>query len=60
MANTTTTPTDSLYIEPDRGPEDHAAEEVKARYLASRYQLEFVDLEHFPRTTISFAVSPRT
>jgi len=47
MANTTTTPTDSLYVEPERLPEDQAAEEVRARYLASRYQLEFVDLEHF-------------
>ena len=46
-AITTTTPPqpDSLYVEPERAAEDHSAEEVKARYLASRYQLEFVDLE---------------
>jgi len=50
MANTTTTPPpqpDSLYVEPEHAPEDHSAEEVRARFLASRYQLEFVDLEHF-------------
>src|SRR5436189_6347859 len=40
-------PTDSLYVEPETGPVDHAAEEVRARFLAERYQLEFVDLEHF-------------
>src|SRR6478672_3235659 len=47
MANTTPTQPDSLYIEPERLPEDQAAQEVRARYLASRYQLEFVDLDHF-------------
>jgi type IV pilus assembly protein PilB len=47
MANTTPTQPDSLYVEPERVPEDQAAQEVRARYLASRYQLEFVDLDHF-------------
>ena len=32
---------------PTRVRTDHAAEEVEARRLAERYQLEFVDLEHF-------------
>jgi len=47
MANTTTTESDSLYIEPEAGQADHAAEEVRARFLASRYQIEYVDLQHF-------------
>ncbi len=49
MANQTSTPPppEALYIEPEHAPVDHAAEEVRARFLASRYQLEFVDLEHF-------------
>ena len=38
---------DALYAEPESGPIDHAAEEMKARRLADRYQLEFIDLEHF-------------
>ena len=38
---------EALYVEPETAPVDHAAEEVRARFLASRYQLEFVDLEHF-------------
>jgi type IV pilus assembly protein PilB len=37
----------SLYTEPEAAPVDHVEEEVKARRLASRYQIEFVDLEHF-------------
>ena len=37
----------TLYPEPEGGAVDHAAEEAKARRLALRYQLEFVDLEHF-------------
>jgi type IV pilus assembly protein PilB len=37
-----------LYVEPaETGQVDRAAEEVKAQRLAARYQLEFVDLEHF-------------
>jgi type II secretory ATPase GspE/PulE/Tfp pilus assembly ATPase PilB-like protein len=47
MAHETSTPADTLYVEPENVPVDHAAEEVHARFLASRYQLEFVDLEHF-------------
>jgi type II secretory ATPase GspE/PulE/Tfp pilus assembly ATPase PilB-like protein len=38
---------DPIYIEPEAPPVDHAAEAVEARRLARRYQLEFVDLEHF-------------
>jgi type IV pilus assembly protein PilB len=46
MATSPPPPT-SLYVEPDNVPVDHAAEEVRARFLASRYQLDFVDLDHF-------------
>ena len=45
MANTTT-PAEPIYAD-EGAAADHAAEEVKARFLANRYQLEFVDLEHF-------------
>src|SRR3954452_15737130 len=38
--------TDTLYAA-EPSPIDHAAEEMKARKVAHRYQLEFVDLEHF-------------
>ena len=38
---------DTIYADEERAPVDHAAEEVKARFLAERYQVEFVDLEHF-------------
>ena len=38
---------DTLYADEERAPVDHAAEEVKARFLAERYQVEFVDLDHF-------------
>ncbi len=38
---------DPLYVEPVEAPVDHAAEEVNARRLAERYQIEFLDLEHF-------------
>ena len=38
---------DPLYADPELVPTDHAAEEVRARRLATRYQTEFVDLEHF-------------
>ena len=37
----------TLYVDADDTPVDLAAEEVRARYLADRYQLEFVDLDHF-------------
>src|SRR5262252_3298866 len=37
----------TLYVDPETPQVDHAAEEVRARFLASRYQLEYVDLEHF-------------
>jgi type IV pilus assembly protein PilB len=46
MAESTAQP-DALYAEPEGAVVDHAAEEVRARFLADRYQLEFVDLEHF-------------
>jgi type IV pilus assembly protein PilB len=37
-----------IYAEPmGSAPTDHAAEEVEARRLARRYQLDFIDLEHF-------------
>ena len=41
------TETETLYADDDRAPVDLAAEEVKARFLAGRYQVEFVDLDHF-------------
>ena len=47
MANPATPPADALYAEPVSAPVDRAAEEREARRLAQRYQLEFVDLEHF-------------
>ena len=49
MANPTPTQQapDPLYVEPVEVPVDHAAEEVNARRLAERYQIEFLDLEHF-------------
>src|SRR6187399_2968508 len=47
MADPATTP-EPIYAEPiGPAPTDHAAEEVEARRLARRYQLEFVDLEQF-------------
>jgi type IV pilus assembly protein PilB len=39
--------TPTLYAEPDSQQPDHAGEEVRARFLADRYQLEFLDLDHF-------------
>ncbi len=47
MANPATPPADPLYAEPVSAPVDRVAEERDARRLALRYQLEFVDLEHF-------------
>jgi type IV pilus assembly protein PilB len=47
MADHTPASTETLYAEPEAAPVDHAAEEVTARRLATRYQLEFVDVEHF-------------
>jgi type II secretory ATPase GspE/PulE/Tfp pilus assembly ATPase PilB-like protein len=48
MADSTPTTADALYVEPEEAaPVDRTAEEFEARRLASRYQLEFVDLEHF-------------
>jgi type IV pilus assembly protein PilB len=40
-------PADTPYAEPSAVPVDQAAEAARARKLAARYQLEFVDLEHF-------------
>jgi type II secretory ATPase GspE/PulE/Tfp pilus assembly ATPase PilB-like protein len=39
--------TPTIYAEPENAQTDHAGEEVKARFLAERYQLEFLDLDHF-------------
>ncbi|HKV99165.1 MAG TPA: GspE/PulE family protein [Vicinamibacterales bacterium] len=50
MAEPAPQSTEALYVETGpqaAAPTDHAAEELKARRLAARYQLEFVDLEHF-------------
>jgi type II secretory ATPase GspE/PulE/Tfp pilus assembly ATPase PilB-like protein len=50
MADSTTARPETLYVEPPlnlEAPIDHAAEERDARRLAERYQLEYVDLEHF-------------
>jgi type IV pilus assembly protein PilB len=48
MADPATTPTEPIYAEPMGSAQtDHAAEEVEARRLARRYQLDFIDLEHF-------------
>jgi type IV pilus assembly protein PilB len=47
MADSTTTRPEALYDDPADAPVDHAAEERDARKLAERYQLEYVDLEHF-------------
>jgi type II secretory ATPase GspE/PulE/Tfp pilus assembly ATPase PilB-like protein len=38
---------DTLYVEPPEGSIDRTSEETEARRLAKRYELEFVDLEHF-------------
>ncbi len=38
---------DTLYVEPPDGSIDRTSEETEARRLAKRYELEFVDLEHF-------------
>jgi type IV pilus assembly protein PilB len=47
MADSTASP-ETLYADPTRGAGiDHAAEEQEAHRLAARYELEFVDLEHF-------------
>jgi type IV pilus assembly protein PilB len=37
----------TLYDEPESPAVDVAAEEVRARLLAERYQLEYIDLDHF-------------
>src|SRR5262245_62057690 len=48
MAERTGQTTEALYAEPAAAPPvDHAAEVIEARRLARRYQLDFVDLEHF-------------
>jgi hypothetical protein len=39
MADHTPASTETLYAEPEAAPVDHAAEEVTARRLATRYQL---------------------
>jgi type IV pilus assembly protein PilB len=47
MADSPSSPAETLYVDPASTPVDRAAEERDARRLAQRYQLEFVDLEHF-------------
>ena len=48
MAESNASHTETIYAEPANGRRSiMAAEEVKARFLAERYQLEFVDLDHF-------------
>ncbi len=47
MAEHVSPASEPVYAEPVAAPTDHAAEVVEARRLARRYQLEFVDLEHF-------------
>src|SRR5689334_3858836 len=42
-----TTAAPEIYADAGMATVDHAAEEVQARRLATRYQLEFVDLDHF-------------
>ena len=40
-------PHDDLYLDGEHSPVDFAAETVRARALATRYELEFVDLTQF-------------
>jgi type IV pilus assembly protein PilB len=40
-------PPDDLYAEGENAPVDHAAEAARARKLAERYEMEFVDLTKF-------------
>src|SRR5215467_6690987 len=49
MAERAPQSTEALYAEtePTSVPTDHVGEEMKARRLAARYQLEFVDLDQF-------------
>ena len=47
MAENTPLPTETLYVEPEAEVVDQAEEDVAARRLAERYQLEFVDLRQF-------------
>ncbi len=47
MADSTPSSTSELYAEPAAPPSDRQAELAEARRLANRYELEFVDLEHF-------------
>jgi type IV pilus assembly protein PilB len=47
MADAPASPTDTLYVEPPQIPVDQAAEEERARKIADRYQLEFVNLVQY-------------
>jgi type IV pilus assembly protein PilB len=40
-------PTETIYAETTGQPVDRVAEEAEARRLARRYEVEFIDLEHF-------------
>jgi type IV pilus assembly protein PilB len=42
-----TTENEALYADGESAPVDHAAEAARARQLAARYELEFVDLTRF-------------
>jgi type II secretory ATPase GspE/PulE/Tfp pilus assembly ATPase PilB-like protein len=46
MADASSTP-NAIYVEPAGTPTDRQTELADARRLAQRYELEFVDLEHF-------------
>ena len=46
-ANPAANPGDDLYVEGENAPVDHATEAARARKLAERYEMEFVDLTKF-------------
>jgi len=43
----TTAPSVTLFVDPQTGIIDRVPEDVEAKRLAKRYELEFVDLDHF-------------
>jgi type II secretory ATPase GspE/PulE/Tfp pilus assembly ATPase PilB-like protein len=47
LPNDDETPHEGLYVEGDNAPVDRAAEAARAKRLATRYELEFVDLTQF-------------
>jgi type IV pilus assembly protein PilB len=59
MADETPASTETLYVEPPQAaPVDRVAEELEARRLAERYELEFVDLEQFHIDHVLFRSIP--